>query len=550
MAKRTVEDWEDSTLNPLKERFGERKDSFETTSGIPIETIYTERTKLNSSQQNEEFPGEYPFTRGVQPNMYRGRFWTMRQYAGLASPEESNRRYRYLLDQGQTGLSVAFDLPTQTGYDSDHQMASGEIGRTGVPISSLADMEILFDGIPLDKVSTSMTINSTASILLGLYIAVGKKQGVSTESLSGTIQNDILKEYIARGTYIYPPEPSMRLITDVFQFCSENVPKWNTISISGYHMSEAGANAVQELAFTFSNAIAYVDAAIASGLDVDAFAGRLSFFFVAQSNLFEEVAKYRAARRMWAKIMRERFGAKNDRSCMMRFHTQTAGVTLTAQQPDNNVIRTTVQALAAVLGGTQSLHVNSKDEALALPTEESVQISLRTQQILAHESGVSESVDPLAGSYYVEHLTDQLESEAFKYIDSMDEMGGAVEALKEWFQIEEIHNSAYQYQREVESHDRVVVGVNQYQSPTPPIEKLQTISPSETQNQLSRLAKVKSERNSEKVQNSLANLKIATESGQNTMPAIIECVESYATVGEISDVFRNIFGEQTEFTPF
>ena len=550
MAKRTVEDWEDSTLNPLKDRFGERKDSFETTSGIPIETIYTERTKLNSSQQNEEFPGEYPFTRGVQPNMYRGRFWTMRQYAGLASPEESNRRYRYLLDQGQTGLSVAFDLPTQTGYDSDHQMASGEIGRTGVPISSLADMEILFDGIPLDKVSTSMTINSTASILLALYIAVGKKQGVSTESLSGTIQNDILKEYIARGTYIYPPEPSMRLITDVFQFCSENVPKWNTISISGYHMSEAGANAVQELAFTFSNAIAYVDAAIASGLDVDAFAGRLSFFFVAQSNLFEEVAKYRAARRMWAKIMRERFGAKNDRSCMMRFHTQTAGVTLTAQQPDNNVIRTTVQALAAVLGGTQSLHVNSKDEALALPTEESVQISLRTQQILAHESGVSESVDPLAGSYYVEHLTDQLESEAFKYIDSMDEMGGAVEALKEGFQIEEIHNSAYQYQREVESHDRVVVGVNQYQSPTPPIEKLQTISPSETQNQLSRLAKVKSERNSEKVQNSLANLKIATESGQNTMPAIIECVESYATVGEISDVFRNIFGEQTEFTPF
>ena len=550
MAKRTVEDWEDSTLNPLKERFGERKDSFETTSGIPIETIYTERTKLNSSQQNEEFPGEYPFTRGVQPNMYRGRFWTMRQYAGLASPEESNRRYRYLLDQGQTGLSVAFDLPTQTGYDSDHQMASGEIGRTGVPISSLADMEILFDGIPLDKVSTSMTINSTASILLALYIAVGKKQGVSTESLSGTIQNDILKEYIARGTYIYPPEPSMRLITDVFQFCSENVPKWNTISISGYHMSEAGANAVQELAFTFSNAIAYVDAAIASGLDVDAFAGRLSFFFVAHSNLFEEVAKYRAARRMWAKIMRERFGAKNDRSCMMRFHTQTAGVTLTAQQPDNNVIRTTVQALAAVLGGTQSLHVNSKDEALALPTEESVQISLRTQQILAHESGVSESVDPLAGSYYVEHLTDQLESEAFKYIDSMDEMGGAVEALKEGFQIEEIHNSAYQYQREVESHDRVVVGVNQYQSPTPPIEKLQTISPSETQNQLSRLAKVKSERNSQKVQNSLANLKIATESGQNTMPAIIECVESYATVGEISDVFRNIFGEQTEFTPF
>ena len=550
MAKRTIEDWEDSTLNPLKERFGERKDSFETTSGIPIDTIYTEQTKTSSDRQGDEFPGEYPFTRGVQPNMYRGRFWTMRQYAGLASPEESNRRYRYLLDQGQTGLSVAFDLPTQTGYDSDHPMASGEIGRTGVPISSLADMEILFEGIPLDKVSTSMTINSTASILLALYIAVGKKQGVNTEALSGTIQNDILKEYIARGTYIYPPEPSMRLITDVFQFCSENVPKWNTISISGYHMSEAGANAVQELAFTFSNAIAYVDAAISSGLDVDAFAGRLSFFFVAQSNLFEEVAKYRAARRMWAKIMKERFGAKNDRSCMMRFHTQTAGVTLTAQQPDNNVIRTTVQALAAVLGGTQSLHVNSKDEALALPTEESVQISLRTQQILAHESGVSESVDPLAGSYYVEHLTDQLESEAFKYVELMDQMGGAVEALKEGFQIEEIHNSAYQYQKEVESQDRVVVGVNQYQSPTPPIEKLQTISSSETQNQLSRLAKVKSERNIQQVHKSLEELKTATESGQNTMPAIIKCVESYATVGEISDVFRNIFGEQTEFTPF
>ena len=550
MAKRTIEDWEDSTLNPLKERFGERKDSFETTSGIPIDTIYTEQTKTSSDRQGDEFPGEYPFTRGVQPNMYRGRFWTMRQYAGLASPEESNRRYRYLLDQGQTGLSVAFDLPTQTGYDSDHPMASGEIGRTGVPISSLADMEILFEGIPLDKVSTSMTINSTASILLALYIAVGKKQGVNTAALSGTIQNDILKEYIARGTYIYPPEPSMRLITDVFQFCSENVPKWNTISISGYHMSEAGANAVQELAFTFSNAIAYVDAAISSGLDVDAFAGRLSFFFVAQSNLFEEVAKYRAARRMWAKIMKERFGAKNDRSCMMRFHTQTAGVTLTAQQPDNNVIRTTVQALAAVLGGTQSLHVNSKDEALALPTEESVQISLRTQQILAHESGVSESVDPLAGSYYVEHLTDQLESEAFKYVELMDQMGGAVEALKEGFQIEEIHNSAYQYQKEVESQDRVVVGVNQYQSPTPPIEKLQTISSSETQNQLSRLAKVKSERNIQQVHKSLEELKTATESGQNTMPAIIKCVESYATVGEISDVFRNIFGEQTEFTPF
>ena len=519
-------------------------------SGISIDPLYTTEDIAPTSKDESDFPGEFPFTRGVQPNMYRGRLWTMRQYAGMASPEESNKRYRYLLDQGQTGLSVAFDLPTQTGYDSDHPMANGEIGRTGVPISSLADMELLFNGIPLDKVSTSMTINATASILLSLYIAVGRKQGIPMKDLSGTIQNDILKEYIARGTYIYPPESSLRLITDTFKFCSENVPKWNTISISGYHMSEAGASAAQELAFTFSNAITYVQSAINSGMDVDDFAGRLSFFFVSQSNLFEEVAKFRAARRMWAHIMKERFSAKKDRSCMMRFHTQTAGVTLTAQQPDNNVIRTTVQALAAVLGGTQSLHVNSKDEALALPTEESAQISLRTQQILAYESGVSETVDPLAGSYYVESLTDDLERLAFEYIDKIDAMGGSVEAIRAGYQSNEIHQSAYSFQSEVETEETIVVGVNKYKSPTPPIAKLQKISQKETDRQLKRLASVKSSRDDVKVAESLSKLRKIAEGTGNTMPAILECVEAYATVGEISDVFRHVFGEQGEFVTF
>ncbi len=547
MESKSKKEWSEKTLSPLQSRFLERKSSFQTASGIEINSLYTEED-LNGA--DVEFPGEYPFTRGVQPNMYRGRLWTMRQYAGMASPEESNKRYRYLLSQGQTGLSVAFDLPTQTGYDSDHPISTGEIGRTGVPISSLADMEILFHDIPLDKVSTSMTINATASILLAFYIALARKQGVSPEKLSGTIQNDILKEYIARGTYIYPPEASMRLITDVFSYCSQNVPKWNTISISGYHMSEAGANAVQELAFTFANAIAYVSSALESGMDVDKFASRLSFFFVSQSNLFEEVAKFRAARRMWAKIMKERFGAKNDRSCMMRFHTQTAGVSLTAQQPDNNIIRSTVQALAAVLGGTQSLHVNSKDEALALPTEESAQISLRTQQILAHESGVSESVDPLAGSYYIENLTDSLEQKAFEYIERIDSMGGAVEAIRKGFQDKEIHETAYRFQKDVESEERIVVGINKYQSPTPPIEKLQAISKEETERQLSRLAKIRTERNTEKTAKSLAALRHAAESGTNTMPAIISCAEAYATVGEISDVLRHVFGEQGEFVTF
>ena len=550
MSSKSKNDWVNTTLSSIRSRFKERKDKFKTMSGISIDPLYTTEDIAPTSKDESDFPGEFPFTRGVQPNMYRGRLWTMRQYAGMASPEESNKRYRYLLDQGQTGLSVAFDLPTQTGYDSDHPMANGEIGRTGVPISSLADMELLFNGIPLDKVSTSMPINATASILLSLYIAVGRKQGIPMKDLSGTIQNDILKEYIARGTYIYPPESSLRLITDTFKFCSENVPKWNTISISGYHMSEAGASAAQELAFTFSNAITYVQSAINSGMDVDDFAGRLSFFFVSQSNLFEEVAKFRAARRMWAHIMKERFSAKKDRSCMMRFHTQTAGVTLTAQQPDNNVIRTTVQALAAVLGGTQSLHVNSKDEALALPTEESAQISLRTQQILAYESGVSETVDPLAGSYYVESLTDDLERLAFEYIDKIDAMGGSVEAIRAGYQSNEIHQSAYSFQSEVETEETIVVGVNKYKSPTPPIAKLQKISQKETDRQLKRLASVKSSRDDVKVAESLSKLRKIAEGTGNTMPAILECVEAYATVGEISDVFRHVFGEQGEFVTF
>ena len=551
MPSQSKHEWSDNTLAPLVKRFGERQPRFETSSGVEVEPLYTPED-VNGGGYDDRlgYPGEYPFTRGVQPNMYRGRLWTMRQYAGLASPEESNRRYRYLLEQGQTGLSVAFDLPTQIGYDSDHPMAAGEVGRTGVPISSLADMEVLFDGIPLDKVSTSMTINSTASILLALYVAVAKRQGVPTNKLNGTVQNDILKEYIARGTYIYPPRPSMRLVTDVFQYCSEATPRWNTISISGYHMSEAGATAAQELAFTFSNAIAYVEAALDSGMDVDSFAGQLSFFFVAQSNLFEEAAKFRAARRMWAKITRERFGAKDPRSWRLRFHTQTAGVTLTAQQPDNNVIRSTVQALAAILGGTQSLHVNSRDEALALPTEESVQLSLRTQQILAHESGVTDTVDPLAGSYYVESLTDQLEEKAFGYIERIDEMGGALEALDQGYQIREIHESAFRRQQEVESRDRVVVGVNQYQGEAPPIEQLQTIDEDETANQLARVARVRSERDGEVAAASLARLRDAARGSDNTVPAILECVEAYATVGEISGVFREVFGEQQEISPF
>ena len=547
MGYRSKDEWEENTLRPILDRFPERKEIFESDSGLDIDTIYGPVGKNQENfQEKIGYPGEYPFTRGVQPNMYRGRVWTMRQYAGLTSPEESNRRYRYLLEQGQTGLSIAFDLPTQTGYDSDHPISAGEVGRAGVPVSSLADMETLFNGIPLNTVSTSMTINATASILLAFYIAVAKKQGSSPLDLNGTLQNDILKEYIARGTYIYPASPSMRLVTDVFKYCSKEIPRWNTISISGYHMREAGATAVQELAFTFANAIAYVKAAVDSGLDVDDFAGRLSFFFVSQSNLLEEVSKFRAARRMWASIMRDRFGAKNPRSWMLRFHTQTAGVSLTAQQPENNVVRTTVQALAAILGGTQSLHVNSKDEALALPTEDSVQLSLRTQQILAHESGVTETVDPLGGSYYIEDMTDRLEAAAYKYIQQIDNMGGAVEAIDQGYQMREIHESAFNMQRQVEKSDRIVVGVNEYISDNPPIGKLQSIDTFEVQKQIDRVKRVRSERDGGLVKTTISRLESVARSDENTMPAILECVESYATIGEITDVFRKVFGEQLE----
>lgn len=545
MPSTSKHEWKDSVFEPVKRRFGERRDRFETDSGIEVDTVYTPEDLAGFDYADAlGYPGEYPYTRGVQPNMYRGRIWTMRQYSGFASPEESNARYRYLLNQGQTGLSVAFDLPTQTGYDSDHPLSTGEVGRAGVPISSLADMEVLFKGIPLDKVSTSMTINATASILLALYIAVGNKQGVVPSQLNGTLQNDILKEYIARGTHIYPPRHSMRLVTDVFRYCSEHVPDWNTISISGYHMREAGATAVQELAFTFANGIAYVQAALDAGLEVDGFASRLSFFFAAQNNLLEEVAKFRAARRMWAKIMRQRFHARDSRSWRLRFHTQTAGVTLTAQQPDNNVIRTTVQALAAVLGGTQSLHVNSRDEALGLPTEESAQISLRTQQILAYESGVTDTVDPLAGSYYIESLTDRLEEAAFDYIDEIDRLGGAVDALESGYQTGEIGESAFKLQREIEEQERVVVGVNRFRTEKPFIQQFQRIDPEAVRKQSERVRRVRNERDETAAAVALQRLREVALGNDNTVPAILECVEAYATVGEIADVFRSVFGEQ------
>ncbi len=551
MPSKSKSEWSAGTLEPARARRPERRASFVNASGLEVDALYAPEDAPGDDYAGRVgYPGEYPFTRGVQPTMYRGRVWTMRQYAGFASAEESNARYKFLLDSGQSGLSVAFDLPTQTGYDSDHPLAAGEVGRSGVPISSLADMETLFDGIPLDRVTTSMTINSTASILLALYVAVARRQGVAPAALGGTIQNDILKEYIARGTYIYPPGPSMRLVTDSFRYCSDNLPRFNTISISGYHMREAGASAVQELAFTFSNAIAYVEAAVGAGLAVDDFAPRLSFFFVAQSDLFEEVAKFRAARRMWATIMRERFGAENPRSQMCRFHVQTAGVTLTAQQPDNNVVRSTVQALAAVLGGAQSLHVNSKDEALALPTAAAAELSLRTQQVLAAESGVTETVDPLAGSYYVESLTDRLEAEAMDYVRRIDDMGGALGALDSGFQIREIHESAYRLQREVESGERVVVGVNAHVTDAPPIADIQRIDPEQTARQLARLARVRRERDAEAVAAALGRLRAAAEGTDNTVPAILSAVEAYATVGEIADTLRSVFGEQREFAPF
>ena len=546
-ASNNREDWRENTLEPVIRRFPERRERFQTDSGLTIDPLYAPDDAAGDSDETGRgigYPGEYPYTRGVQPNMYRGRIWTMRQYSGYATAADTNRRFRYLLEQGQTGLSVAFDLPTQIGYDSDAPQSLGEVGKVGVPICSLEDMETLFDGIPLDRVSTSMTINATASILLCLYIAAAKGQGVGPEKLNGTLQNDILKEYIARGTYAYPPRPSMRLVVDVFKYCAEHIPRWNTISISGYHIREAGATAVQELAFTFANAIAYVQAAVDAGLPVDDFAPRLSFFFVAQNNLLEEVAKYRAARRMWARIMRERFGAQDPRSLMLRFHTQTAGVTLTAQQPDNNLIRSTVQALAAILGGTQSLHVNSRDEALGLPTEESAQLSLRTQQIIAHESGVADVVDPLGGSWYIESLTDQLEQAALDYIDRIERQGGAVAAIEQGFQALEIGESAYRHQQEVDSGDRAIVGVNRYVSDTPPVSNLLRVNPEVAQQQAQRLQRLRRARDNAAVKASLARLEEAARSTDNTLPPTLECVENYCTLGEICQVFRQVFGEQ------
>ncbi|PLX83188.1 MAG: methylmalonyl-CoA mutase [Desulfuromonas sp.] len=538
--------WESTTVKKVTDRNPERKAKFETTSDLELERVFTPEGDAPAYMETLGLPGEYPYTRGVQPTMYRGRFWTMRQYAGFGTAKESNERYRYLLGAGQTGLSVAFDLPTQMGYDSDGPMADGEVGKVGVAIDTLADMEILFDQIPLDKVSTSMTINASAAVLLAMYIAVAEKQGVSSDKVMGTIQNDILKEYMARGTYIYPPQESMRIITDIFAYCKDHVPKWNTISISGYHIREAGSSAVQEVAFTLADGIAYVEAAIKAGLDVDEFAPRLAFFFNAHNNLFEEVAKFRAARRIWAKVMKERFGAKNPKSQMLRFHTQTAGCTLTAQQPDNNIMRVTIQALAAVLGGTQSLHTNSRDEALALPTEDSVRIALRTQQVIAHESGAADSIDPLAGSYMVESLTDQIEAKALEYIQKIDDLGGATEAISRGFQQKEIQDSAFAYQKAIESEDQVIVGVNKFTVEEEPPKDLLKIKPEVEIAQKKAIAEVKGSRDQAAVQEKLAALKQASQGTDNLMPYILDAVKAYASLGEICDVMRDVFGEHQE----
>jgi len=538
--------WTDTKVAKFLTRSPERYEKFLTTSNIDIDRVFTPEFDYPGYDEKLGFPGSYPYTRGVQPTMYRGRFWTMRQYAGFGNAKESNERYKYLLSAGQTGLSIAFDLPTQMGYDSDAAMSQGEVGKVGVAIDSLADVEVLFDGIPLDKVSTSMTVNSTAAILLCMYIAVAEKQGVSADKISGTIQNDILKEYMARGTYIYPPKESMRLITDIFAYCKDNVPKWNTISISGYHIREAGSSAVQEVAFTLADGIAYVDAAIKAGLNVDEFAPRLAFFFNAHNNLLEEVAKFRAARRIWAKIMKERFGAQDAKSQMLRFHTQTAGCTLTAQQPDNNIMRVTIQTLAAVLGGTQSLHTNSRDEALALPTEDSVRIALRTQQVVAYESGVADSIDPLGGSFYIESLTDQIEKAAWEYIEKIDKLGGAVEAISNGFQQKEIQDSAYAYQKAIEKNELIIVGVNKFTIQEPPPTGLLKITGEVETNQKKALADVKAKRDNAAVKAALAKLETAAKGTDNLIPLILEAVKVYATLGEISDVFRGVFGKHRE----
>jgi len=517
-----------------------------TNSDLPVRETYTRSEAAPGLSERLGAPGEYPFTRGIYPGMYRRRLWTMRQYAGFGTADQSNKRYRYLLEQGQTGLSVAFDLPTQIGYDSDHPMAEGEVGKVGVAIDTLADMERLFAGIPLGDVSTSMTINATAPILLALYVAAARRQGVKDDRIAGTIQNDILKEYIARGTYIYPPEPSLRLVTDIFRYASLHLPKFNSISISGYHIREAGSTAVQEVAFTLADAICYVEAALGAGLELDAFAPRLSFFFNGHNELFEEVAKFRAARRIWARIMRERFGAKDPKSWMLRFHTQTAGSMLTAQQPHNNIVRVTLQALGAVLGGTQSLHTNAADEALGLPTEQTAEVALRTQQIIAYESGVARTVDPLAGSYYVEALTDALEAEVNGYLDQIDRMGGALRAVETGFFQREIQKSAYEYQKRVDAGLQVVVGVNRWAGAKEEPKDILTVDPSLRTTQCEMLARVKAERNAGHVSAALRRLRAAAASTDSLMEPILACVEVYATVGEISDVLREVFGEFTE----
>ena len=534
--------WDEQLVQPSLKKAPERGE-LKTNSGLPVKRLYTPAdTAGQNYEQDLGYPGQYPFTRGVQPTMYRSRFWTMRQYAGFASAADSNRRYHYLLSQGQTGLSVAFDLPTQMGYDADHPMSDGEVGKVGVSICSLDDMEVLLADLPLDKISTSMTINSTASVLLALYIAVARKNGVAAHQLNGTVQNDILKEYIARGTYIYPPEPSLRLITDMIAYCTTEVPNWNTISISGYHIREAGSTAVQEVAFTLADGIAYVEAARQSGQDVDKFAARLSFFFNAHNDFLEEIAKFRAARRLWAKIMRDRFGAKDPRSWMLRFHTQTAGSMLTAQQVENNVVRVTVQALAAVLGGTQSLHTNSMDEALALPTEKSARIALRTQQILAYESGVADTIDPLAGSYYIESLTDSIEQKAQEYLDKIDAQGGTLKALENGFFNQEIEDAAFQWQTEVESGERIIVGVNKFVTEeTEGVERL-VMNPALQDEQIGRLKALRRRRDEADTQARLTALKAAACGSDNLMPHIIGCVESLATLGEICQSLREVFG--------
>ena len=540
--------WEETTLKKVISRNPERKTEFTTGSWLPVErTALPEITSDDEYLEKLGFPGEFPFTRGVQPTMYRGRLWTMRQYAGFGTAEESNRRYKFLLNQGQTGLSIAFDLPTQIGYDSDDPHSEGEVGKVGVAIDTLRDMEILFDGIPLDQVSTSMTINAPAAILLAMYLAVAEKQGVAFDQLNGTIQNDILKEYIARGTYIFPPKPSLRLITNIFEFCARSVPKWNTISISGYHIREAGATAVQEVAFTLADGVEYVKAALNTGMDVDSFADRLSFFFNAHNDLLEEVAKFRAARRIWAKIMRDKFHAQNSKSLMLRFHTQTAGSTLTAQQPDNNIVRVAIQTLAAVLGGTQSLHTNSRDEALALPSEDSVRIALRTQQIVAYESGVTNSVDPLGGSYLIENLTNQIESEVWQYLDQIEAVGGMIPAIEKGFIQKEIQDAAYRYQKEIESNERIIVGVNKFTIDEETPKNLLKVDSELQRIQIQKTDAVKKQRNNQAVKEKLELLReTARRAEQNLMPPILAAVKEYATLGEICGILRQEFGEYQE----